>query len=138
MRPDQVPIVEIWVYLSGSPLFALTLTLAAYSFGVYVYERSGKHPMANPVLIALLIVTATLVATEIPYRTYFEGAQFVHFLLGTGTVALAVPIYAGWRSLRGRLGVLMLAVFAGGLTSIATGVAVLTLLEADQSFLLAI
>lgn len=138
MRPDQAPIVEIWVYLSGSPLFALTLTLAAYSFGVYVYERSGKHPMANPVLVALLIVTAALVGTEIPYKTYFEGAQFVHFLLGTGTVALAVPIYAGWRSLRGRFGVLMLAVFAGGLTSIATGVAVLTLLEADQSFLLAI
>ena len=80
MRVDQAPIVEIWVYLSGSPLFALTLTLAAYSVGVYGYERSGKHPLANPVLVALLIVTGTLVITDIPYRTYFEGAQFVHYL----------------------------------------------------------
>lgn len=137
MRVDQAPIVEIWVYLSGSPLFALTLTLAAYSVGVYGYERSGKHPLANPVLVALLIVTGTLVITDIPYRTYFEGAQFVHFLLGTGTVALAIPIYAGWQSLRGRFGVLVLAVAAGGITSIVTGVLVLRLLEADPSFSLA-
>ncbi|NDA94294.1 MAG: LrgB family protein, partial [Betaproteobacteria bacterium] len=137
MRVDQTPIVEIWVYLSGSPLFALTLTLAAYSVGVYGYERSGKHPLANPVLVALLIVTGTLVVTDIPYRTYFEGAQFVHFLLGTGTVALAIPIYAGWQSLRGRFGVLVLAVAAGGITSMVTGVLVLRLLEADPSFSLA-
>jgi putative effector of murein hydrolase len=89
------------------------------------------------VLVALLIVTGTLVITDIPYRTYFEGAQFVHFLLGTGTVALAIPIYAGWQSLRGRFGVLVLAVAAGGITSMVTGVLVLRLLEADPSFSLA-
>ena len=34
----------------------------------------------------------TLTATT--YDTYFDGAQFVHFLLGPATVALAVPLYA--------------------------------------------
>ena len=85
MRPDLPPIHEIWVYLAGSPLFALVLTLAAYSFGLSLYERTGKHPLANPVLIALILIAGTLTVGEIPYQKYFEGAQFVHFLLGTAT-----------------------------------------------------
>jgi len=32
MRPDLPPIHDIWVYLAGSPLFALLLTLGAYAF----------------------------------------------------------------------------------------------------------
>src|SRR6266699_975638 len=46
-------IYEIWVYLSGSPLLALILTLGAYQVGVIVYERAKRHPLANPVLIAI-------------------------------------------------------------------------------------
>ena len=44
---------EIWVYLSGSPLLALILTLAAYQIGVVVYERADRNPLANPVAIAV-------------------------------------------------------------------------------------
>ena len=86
---------EIWVYLSGSPLLALILTLAAYQAGVVIYERVGRHPLANPVAIAVLLVAAVITAIDMPYAKYFEGAQFVHFLLGTATVALAVPIHRG-------------------------------------------
>ena len=34
----QHSIVEIWVYLSGSPLFALFITLAAYQVGLTIYK----------------------------------------------------------------------------------------------------
>ena len=43
------PISEIWVYLSGSPLLALVLTLSAYLLGLTLYERSQRNPLANPV-----------------------------------------------------------------------------------------
>ena len=46
---------------------------------------------------------------DMPYAKYFEGAQFVHFLLGTATVSLAIPIYKGFASLKGRMGVLLLS-----------------------------
>ncbi len=35
--------------------------------------------------------------TGTSYTTYFGGAQFVHFLLGPATVALAVPLYENRR-----------------------------------------
>lgn len=133
MHPDIPPIHEIWVYLAGTPLFALVLTLAAYSLGLTVYEKSGKNPLANPVLIALLLVAITLTLGEMPYPQYFEGAQFVHFLLGTATVSLAIPIFKGWSSLKGRIGALLMAMVAGGLTSIGVAVGVLMLMGADVS-----
>lgn len=124
---------EIWVYLSGSPLLALILTLAAYQAGVVVYERTGRNPIANPVAIAVLLVAAAITLIDMPYEKYFEGAQFVHFLLGTATVALAVPIYEGLKGLRGRIVPLFVALLAGGATSIGSAVGIARLLGADPA-----
>jgi putative effector of murein hydrolase len=131
MRPDLPPIHEIWVYLAGSPLLALVLTLGAYSVGLHLYERTQRHPLANPVLIALVLVSIALQVLDMPYATYFQGAQFVHFLLGTATVSLAIPIYKGWASLHGRMGVLLLALLAGGVTSVVSAMGVLAAFGSD-------
>ena len=124
---------EIWVYLSGSPLLALFLTLAAYQAGVVIYERLGRNPLANPVAIAVLLVAGVISVIDMPYAKYFEGAQFVHFLLGTATVALAVPIHRSLEELRGRIVPLFAAVLAGGATSIASAVGIARLLGADET-----
>lgn len=133
MRPDLPNIHEIWVYLSGSPLLALILTLAAYQIGVLIYERTQLNPLANPVLIAVTLIALAITALDMPYATYFEGAQFVHFLLGTATVSLAVPIYQALPSLRGRVLPLLAALIGGGVTSIVSAVAIARLLGADES-----
>jgi putative effector of murein hydrolase len=133
MRPDLPPIAEIWVYLSGSPLLALILTLTAYQIGVLIYEKFKRNPVANPVAIAVLIVALAITAIDMPYPKYFEGAQFVHFLLGTATVSLAVPIYRGFSALRGRMLPLLAALLGGGVTSIISAVGLARLLGADAA-----
>lgn len=135
MTPPLPAIHEIWVYLSGSPLLALILTLAAYQAGVMVYERFDRNPLANPVAIAIALVAAAITAIDMPYAKYFEGAQFVHFLLGTATVALAVPIYKGLEALRGRIVPLLAALLAGGATSIASAVGIAKLMGADAAII---
>jgi putative effector of murein hydrolase len=131
MSPQLPEIREIWVYLSGSPLLALTLTLAAWQLGTLAYEKSGRNPLVNPVAIAVAAVAATIVAIGMPYATYFEGAQFVHFLLGTATVALAVPIHRGLDALRGRVVPLVAALLGGGTVSIATALGAARLFGVD-------
>lgn len=91
---------RLWVYLSSTPLAGLTVTLVAYAVGYSAYSRLAFHPLANPVPIAVALVVAALSATGTPYRTYFEGAQFVHFLLGPAVVGLAVPLAREWRGVR--------------------------------------
>jgi putative effector of murein hydrolase len=70
-----------------------------------------------------------------PYAKYFEGAQFVHFLLGSATVALAVPIYKGLAVVRGRIVPLTAALLAGGTTSIVSAVVIARLLGADDAII---
>lgn len=73
--PAKLPIAEIWVYLSGNPLYALILTLLAFQAGVWLYERGGRRPLANPVAIAVVLVAGSLRLADMPYERYFEGAQ---------------------------------------------------------------
>ena len=108
---------EIWVYLSTSPLLGLTLTLLAYQAAFWIYKRVGFHPLANPVLISVAILACLLLATGTPYQRYFDGAQFVHFLLGPATVALAIPLHAQWPRLKSMAGPLLIALVAGSLTA---------------------
>ena len=115
MNPQAIS--ETWVYLSASPLIGLTLTLLAYQLAFWLYQRSGHRAWANPVLIAIFLITLFLWATRTPYKHYFEGAQFVHFLLGPATVALAVPLFAQWKRLRRMALPLMVALLAGSATA---------------------
>ncbi len=91
---------QIWVYLAANPLLWLTATLAAYQGGLWVYRRSGGRPLLNPVLLAIVLLAALLMVTGSDYADYFAGAQFVHFLLGPATVALAVPLYRQFHRVR--------------------------------------
>lgn len=112
------PLAEVWVYLAATPLFGLTLTLSAYVLADAVSQRTGRHPLANPVLWSVIVIIAVLGATDTPYRRYFEGAQFVHFLLGTATVALAIPLARLWPELRARAAALLAALALGAGTSV--------------------
>ena len=67
MQSSVPAIHEIWVYLSGSPLLALFLTLAAYQVGVMAYERANRNPLANPVLIAVVLVAIAITVIDMPY-----------------------------------------------------------------------
>lgn len=129
---------QIWVYLSTSPLLGLTVTLLAYLAGDWIYRRAKLNPLANPVLIAVVLLVGLLLITKTDYRTYFEGAQFVHFLLGPATVALAVPLYANVRRLRRAALPLVVALIAGSTTAAGSAVAIAWALGATRETLLSL
>jgi predicted murein hydrolase (TIGR00659 family) len=124
-------ISSIWVYLSASPLLWLTATLWAYLGAHWLHERSGRNPLVNSVTIAVIVLIVVLLATDTKYDTYFQGAQFVHFLLGPATVALAVPLYNNLAVVRRMFLPMMAALVAGSATAIASGVGIAWLAGAD-------
>jgi predicted murein hydrolase (TIGR00659 family) len=83
----------LWSYLSSHPLAAITATLGAYLLGDTIWKAGRRHPLLNPVLLAILVLSGALWAGGISYSRYFEGAQFIHVMLGPATVALAIPLY---------------------------------------------
>ena len=131
-------LTEIWVYLSTSPLLGLTVTLVAYQAAFWLYRKLGMNPLANPVAIAVALLVALLWLTRTPYATYFEGAQFVHFLLGPATVALAIPLYANLERLRKNLVPVAGALLAGSLVAVASAVGLGWLFGASRESLLSL
>ena len=91
MTPPLQTISQLWVYLGASPLLWLALTVWAYALAVRLQLRLGGSAWVNPVLVSVVALVLILSLSDTPYPRYFEGAQFVHFLLGTATVGLAVP-----------------------------------------------
>ncbi len=114
--------VELWVYLSATPLFGLTATLVTYVLAQALYARVGYAPWANPVLWTVLVLALLLAASGTPYPTYFSGAQFIHFLLGPAVVALAWPLWQRRAELRARAGAVLIAATLGGLAAAAAAV----------------
>jgi predicted murein hydrolase (TIGR00659 family) len=113
---------SLWVYLSQSPLLWLTVTLLVYAIADAVSIRTHRHPLANPVLNSMWIIGAFLRLTNTSYTAYFDGAQFVHFLLGPATVALAVPLYENRKMVASAILPMLVALAAGSVTAVASTV----------------
>ena len=131
-------VAEIWSYLAADPLLWLTATLAAYALGDAAFRAAGRSPWANPVLLAVLILAGLLGLTGTDYATYFEGAQFVHFLLGPATVALALPLHAALPEVRRAALPLLAALVAGSATAMGSAVAIAWAMGASPATLLAL
>ena len=115
--------VQLWVYLSSTPLFGLTATLVTYVIAQAIYARLDHTPLANPVLWSVIVIGAVLWVTRTSYPTYFAGAQFIHVMLGPAVVALAWPLYERAAEVRRRGGALVLAALVGGAAAGGSAVA---------------
>ncbi len=129
---------DVWVYLSASPLLHLTMTLVAFQAASWIYEKANKNPLLNPVLLSVIAVVIMLVMSGTAYEDYFEGAQFVHFLLGPATVALAIPLYRQFDKVRASALAVLSSILAGSLTAILTALAIGSLLGASSDTLLSL
>lgn len=131
-------IFHLWVYLSATPLLGLASTLFVYRLAVEISRRCRYHPLANPMLIAIVVLATLLLATGTPYSAYFQGAQYVHFLLGPATVALAVPMHANLARIRASARAILPAILAGSLTAAASAILIARMLGAPPEVTLSL
>ncbi|ANT60191.1 MULTISPECIES: LrgB family protein [Roseobacteraceae] len=125
----------VWSYLESGPLLWLTATLVAYWIADRIFRLSRGKPWFNPVMLSVILLGALLMATGTPYETYFEGAQFVHFMLGPATVALALPLHANLRRVRKAALPMALALLAGSLTAVVSALGLAKALGAEGQLL---
>ena len=86
-------ITHLYLQIKSNPALWLVLTLSSYIFGQWLFRVAKFNPLFSPIIVAVVTTMCVLLLCGVPYEQYFAGAQFIHFLLGPATVALAVPIY---------------------------------------------
>lgn len=129
---------SLWVYLSQTPLLWLVVTLTAYVIADRISQAFGRNPLFNPVLMSVAAVAFVLWMTGTSYPVYFEGAKFVHFLLGPATVALAIPLYENRHIVMRSIVPMMVALVVGSVTAIVSAVVIAQLFGIPKTVLISL
>ena len=101
-----------------SSLFPIVLTLLAYQLGLFFQKKAGT-PVANPILIAVILVLLALFGAKISIGDYQAGMQKLSWLMTPATVCLAIPMYEQFQILRKNLPAIGIGVFSGALACLA-------------------
>lgn len=78
--------------MNGITLFSIILTIGAY-YGALALSRKVQSPFASPVMTATAAIILVLSFLDIDYQDYTPAKDWMTFLLGPATVALALPLY---------------------------------------------
>lgn len=112
---------ETWDWLTTSPLFGITVTLAGYALGRWLHHRT-RSPLFQPVLVAIVAIVVVLEVGDVSYADYLTGGSFIAFWLGPATVALALPLHHEWHLVRRAAVPILTGVVAGTLVSICAAI----------------
>lgn len=82
-----------WTSLAEKPVLETGATVFAFLAATRISRLGGNHPLLNPTLLAIILISLGLEATHIPYEAYLRGADAIHFMLGPAVVLLAVPLF---------------------------------------------
>ena len=75
-----------------STFFGIFVTLFFYGAGLALKQKA-KHPLVNPMLLAILFTIAFLKIFNIEYAAYNHSAKYISYLMTPATICLAVPLY---------------------------------------------
>ncbi len=84
---------QLTSHLAEQPILETGATVFAFLIATRVSRLGGNHPLLNPTLLAIFVISLGLEATHIPYQAYLRGADPIHFMLGPAVVLLAVPLF---------------------------------------------
>ncbi len=110
---------QINIFFQNSMFAGVTLSLLAYIAGSLL-KKKFKLGVFNPLLISIVISIGVLVAGDIDYEVYNEGAKYLSYLLTPATVCLAIPLYEQWELLKKNVKAVVAGLVAGVITSITT------------------
>lgn len=119
-------------FLASSAYFGLVLTLVAYQLPRLINRRLGRQVL-NPLLFSILACSLVLLALDIRYETYYQGAGLIDALLTPATVCLAIPLYRQYELLRRNIRAVLLSCLAGVAANMAGCAAMLALFRLDAS-----
>ena len=106
-------------FFETSMFAGVTLSLISYIAGMYL-KKKFKLGIFNPLLVSIVISIVVLLAGNIDYEVYNEGAKYLSYLLTPATVCLAIPLYEQWHLLKKNFKAVMCGLITGVVTSLAT------------------
>ena len=121
----------------SSEYFMLALTFGVFYAAKTLQRRLG-WVLFNPILIAIAIIIVFLLAMDIPYETYHEGAKLIEFWLKPAVVALGVPLYLQLSSIKRQFLPILASQTMGCVAGIVSVVAIAKMLGASNAVIMSL
>lgn len=118
--------------LFASPFFGISLSVIAFWIGVRIQKKTGLV-LCNPLLIAIVLVSAVLLVCHIPYVSYDEGGAIINMFLAPATACLAVSIYTQINLLKENWLPIVVGCTAGSITSMGSIYIMCRLFRLDEA-----
>ncbi|MEQ2445099.1 LrgB family protein [Pseudoflavonifractor sp. CLA-AP-H29] len=118
--------------LFASPFFGISLSVIAFWIGVSIQKKTGLV-LCNPLLIAIVLVSAVLLVCRIPYESYNVGGTIINMFLAPATACLAVSIYTQINLLKENWLPIVVGCTAGSITSMGSIYIMCRLFRLDEA-----
>ena len=112
--------------------FGIVLSFAAYEIGKWINKKL-KTPIANPLLIAILLIIGFLSITGIDYEYYTKGGDFIAFFIGPATVAMVLDLYANLDTLKKNILPILVGVGFGTIFSFVLAIFLSKIFQIDKN-----
>ena len=121
----------------SSEYFMLALTFGVFYAAKTLQRRLG-WVLFNPILIAIAIIIVFLLAMDIPYETYHEGAKLMECWLKPAVVALGVPLYLQLSSIKRQFLPILASQTMGCVAGIVSVVVIAKMLGASNAVIMSL
>ncbi|MGS0651891.1 LrgB family protein, partial [Staphylococcus arlettae] len=95
-------------------IFMILLTVIVYIISRKI-QIKYKNPILNPALISAIFIIAVLVLLRLDYSDYMAGGKWINYMLNCTVVALALPLYKYWETIKRHAKVIFTSVFVSTL-----------------------
>lgn len=116
----------------NSAYFGAVLSVGAFLLGRALQKRI-KHPLCNPLLIAIVLVILFLLVFDLDYESYQRSARYLSYFLTPATVCLAIPLYEQFELLKKNLRAVLAGIGSGVLASLCSVLALSLLFRLDHA-----
>ena len=116
----------------NSAYFGAVLSIGAFLLGRALQKRV-KHPLCNPLLIAIVLVILFLLVFDLDYESYQRSARYLSYFLTPATVCLAIPLYEQFELLKKNLRAVLAGIGSGVLASLCSVLALSLLFRLDHA-----
>ena len=120
-------------FLCNSVFFGVSVSIISYLIGAFLKKKSG-FAFLNPLLISIILTIAVLLVFRIDYKSYYEGAKYISYLLTPATVCLAIPLYEQLSLLKKNWKAVVGGIVTGVFTSLCSVLAMSLIFRLDHSF----
>ena len=116
----------------NSAYFGVVLSIGAFLVGRALQKRF-KHPLCNPLLIAIVLVILFLLVFHVDYESYQSSAKLLSSLLTPATVCLAIPLYEQFELLKKNVKAVLAGIVSGVLSSLCCVLVLALLFRLDHA-----